>query len=74
MRTSYEAPFYAVVPPLAPSLVQIFPSAPCSQTASMFSISVRDQVSHPYNTTGENVVLQILIFKFLERIWEDKIL
>jgi hypothetical protein len=28
---------------------------------------VRDQVSHPYRTTGMSVVLYILIFKFLDR-------
>jgi len=33
---------------------------------------VRDQVSHPYKTTRKIVVLLILIFKFLERRWEDK--
>jgi hypothetical protein len=34
-----------------------------------FSRSVRDQVSHPYKTTGKNVILYILILKFLERRW-----
>jgi hypothetical protein len=36
------------------------------------SISVRDQVSHKYRTTGKTVVLCILIFKFLERRQEGK--
>jgi len=53
--TSYEAPYYAVFSiflPLPPSYVQIFSSAPCSQTSSIcvLPLSVRDQVSHPYKT------------------------
>jgi hypothetical protein len=35
------------------------------------TLNVRDQVSHPYKTTGEIMVLCILIFKFLERRRED---
>jgi hypothetical protein len=34
-----------------------------------FSRSIRDKVSHPYNTTGKNYVFfSIFIFKFLERM------
>jgi hypothetical protein len=33
---------------------------------SMFFLSVRDQVSHPYKTTHKIMVLYILIFKFLD--------
>jgi hypothetical protein len=30
----------------------------------MFLPQVRDQVSHPYRTTGKIIILYILIFKF----------
>jgi hypothetical protein len=33
---------------------------------------VRDQVSHPYNTTGKTIVLDILICIFLDNTLEDK--
>ena len=36
------------------------------------SLNVRDYVSHPYSTTGNIIVIYILIFKFLERSREDK--
>jgi hypothetical protein len=37
------------------------------------SINASDQISHPYKTTGKIIVLCILIFKFLDKILEDKI-
>jgi hypothetical protein len=33
---------------------------------------VRDQVSHPYKTTGKIIVLHILIYVFLESKPEDQ--
>jgi hypothetical protein len=42
-----------------------------SKTLSLCtSLKVRDQVSHPYSTTGKITVLYILIFRFF--IWEGK--
>jgi hypothetical protein len=32
----------------------------------------RDQVLHPYRTTGKIIVLHILMFKFLDNRREDK--
>jgi hypothetical protein len=36
------------------------------------SLSVRDHISHQYKTTGNIMVLYILIFKFLESRWKDR--
>jgi hypothetical protein len=48
-------------------------SASCSQTPSVYvSPFVRDQISHPYRTTGKIIVLCILIFKFFDSRREDR--
>jgi hypothetical protein len=51
-RANYEASHYAIFSSLTsfrPSWAQIFCSAPCSDTLSLCSsLSLRDQVSHPY--------------------------
>jgi hypothetical protein len=36
------------------------------------SLSVRDQVSNPYKTTGKIIVLYTLIFVFFDSNLEDK--
>jgi len=64
-RTSCGAPHYAVFSsllPLPPPQVQTFSSAPSSETPqSSCSLSVRDKVSQPYQTTGK-----IMVFAFFK--------
>jgi hypothetical protein len=44
-----------------------------SKTLSLCSSSkVRDQVSHPYSTTGKITILYILIFRFYDMRWEEE--
>jgi hypothetical protein len=51
--------------PLPPSWVQIFSSAPCSQTPSIYVLTVvRDKVPHRYKTAGKIIVLHISILRF----------
>jgi hypothetical protein len=58
---------YSVLPSPYPTLVLF------SNTLSLCSsLSVRDQVSHPYKTTGRIMVLYILTFTFLEIKRENK--
>jgi hypothetical protein len=39
----------------------------------MFLPESERPVSHPYSTTGKITVLSILIFRFFDMRWEDKI-
>jgi hypothetical protein len=44
-----------------------------SKTHSLYSsLKVRNQISHPYSTTGKITVLYILIFRFFDMRQEDK--
>jgi len=53
----------------------ILPSTLILNTLSLrSSLSVSDQVAHPYKTTGKSIALCIFIFIFLDSKLEDKIL
>ena len=66
-----------VEPPPLPILIPLgskySPQDQFSNTLSLgSSLNVRDHASKPYSTTGNIIILDILIFKFLERSLEDK--
>ena len=68
--------FLIVEPSPLPFLIPLGPKYshqdPLSNTLSLdSSLNVRDHVSQPYSTTGNIIVLNILIFRFLERNLED---
>jgi hypothetical protein len=75
--TSYEAPHDAFFfkPPVTSSLFSpnILLSTLFSNTLSLCSyLNVREQVWHPYKTTGKIIIFYILIFMFLDSRREDK--
>jgi hypothetical protein len=58
---------------LKPSWVQIFPSAACSQTPSVYiSPNVRDKSSSSYETTGKISALYVLTLMLLDSRQEGK--
>jgi hypothetical protein len=76
-RKNSEAPHYVVFSTLLPFhpffgthtlLNTLF-----SNTRSLWSsLNVRDEVSHPYGTTGKIIVLYILTFKFFDSRQENR--
>jgi fucose permease len=79
-NTGYEVPSLGsfLQPPNIPSLFgpnillnSLFSYRPALSLCSC--LNVRDQVSHPYKTTGKILVLCILIFTFLDSKHEARI-
>jgi hypothetical protein len=68
-------------------IVQFYPASCCfislrsnifstlfSDTLSVCSLNVRDQVSHPYNITGKIIVLYVLVYIFRLQTGRQKFL
>jgi hypothetical protein len=75
--TSYEGPHYAVfsnLPSFHLSSVQIFSSAPCSQTPSVYVPPLMSETKfHTHTEPPEKIiVLYILMFMFVDSTREDK--
>jgi hypothetical protein len=75
-NTSYEAPHYAAFSNLLSlhlSLVEIFSSAPCSQTIWVYVPLLMSEPKFCTHTeTGKIIILYILMFTFIERRREDR--
>jgi hypothetical protein len=69
-NTSYEAPHYAVfsnLPSLHLSPIQIFSSAPCSQTPSVYILPLMSETKfHTYTKLQEKCVVFFLHFSFYD--------
>ena len=64
---------FSPLPTLIPLGPKYLLQDPVSNALSLqSSLNVKDHVSQPYSTTGNIIVLYILILKFLERSREDK--
>ena len=68
--------FLIVEPSALPILIPLGPKYSPQDPVFTFSLrsslNVGDHVSQPYSTTGNIIVLYILIFKFLERIFGSR--
>jgi hypothetical protein len=70
-NTGYEVHHYEIFSTISSYLLgpNILLSTPFSKTLSLCSsLKVREQVSHPYSTTGKITVLYILIFIHMDMI------
>jgi hypothetical protein len=67
--------FFSILLPLSPSQVQIFSSALCSQTPSVFTLAlVRETKFHTLvQNKGKLIVLYHFNDRFIERVQKDKI-
>jgi hypothetical protein len=77
MSKNYEVPHCAtssiLPPPQIPLRSKYSSQNPVlKHPQSVLFLSVRDQVSHPYKTTGRIMVLYILTFTFLDSRRDDK--
>jgi hypothetical protein len=74
--TSYEAPHYAVLSNLLSlhsSSVQIFSSAPCPQTPSVYVPPLMSETKfHAIQNHRKNYIIYIQMFKLLDSRREDK--